>query len=100
MLLLINRRYPVLGAVLSVISNVAFIAFGVAEHSALIVVTSALFLALPIARTGSQPAAQYPAGPSVSRLPESWTRPGRSRDRSRHPVRRGPAAGPAGGSVR
>ena len=51
MLLLINRRYPVLGAVLSVISNVAFIAFGVAVHSALIVVTSALFLALPIART-------------------------------------------------
>jgi hypothetical protein len=51
MLLLINRRYPRLGAVLSVLSSVAFIALGVAEHSMFLIVTSAVFLALPIVKT-------------------------------------------------
>ena len=48
MLFLINRRYPVLGAVLSAISNVVFLALGLAEHSTLLIVMSAPFLALSI----------------------------------------------------
>ncbi len=48
MLLLINHRYPVLGAVLSAISNVVFLALGLAEHSALMIVLSAPFLALSV----------------------------------------------------
>jgi hypothetical protein len=51
MLLLINHRYPRLGAVLSVVSSLAFVAFGVAEHSMLMIVSSALWLALPIVKT-------------------------------------------------
>jgi hypothetical protein len=51
MLLLINHRYPRLGAVLSVLSSVAFIAVGVAEHSMFMIVSSAVFLALPIVKT-------------------------------------------------
>ena len=51
MLLLVNRRYPRLGAVLSVLSSLAFVAYGVAEHSTLMVVSSALFLALPLVKT-------------------------------------------------
>jgi hypothetical protein len=51
MLLLINHRYPTLGAVLSVLSSVAFIALGVAEHSIFLIVSSALFLAFPIVKT-------------------------------------------------
>jgi hypothetical protein len=54
MLFLINRRYPRLGAVLSVLSSVAFIALGVAEHSMFLLATSALFLALPIVRTAAK----------------------------------------------
>lgn len=48
MLFLINRRYPVLGAVLSAISNVVFLALGLAEHSTLLIAMSALFLALSV----------------------------------------------------
>jgi hypothetical protein len=51
MLLLINHRYPRLGAVLSVLSSVALIALGIAEHSMFMIVSSALFLALPLVRT-------------------------------------------------
>jgi|GEM_PF-5332923 len=51
MLLLINHRYPRLGAVLSVLSSVAFIAYGVAHHSVFMVVCSAAFLALPLVKT-------------------------------------------------
>jgi hypothetical protein len=51
MLLLINHRYPRLGAVLSVLSSVAFIAVGVTEHSMFMIVSSALFLALPLVKT-------------------------------------------------
>jgi len=51
MLLLINHRYPRLGAVLSVLSSVAFIALGVAHHSMFMIVTSAAFLALPLVKT-------------------------------------------------
>jgi hypothetical protein len=54
MLLLINRRYPRLGTVLSVLSSAAFIALGVCEHSMFLIVTSALFLALPIVKTARQ----------------------------------------------
>ena len=48
MLFLIRHRYPVLGAVLSAISNVVFLALGLAEHSTLLIVMSAPFLALSI----------------------------------------------------
>jgi hypothetical protein len=51
MLFLINHRYPRLGAVLSVLSSVAFIALGVHEHSMLMIVSSAVFLALPLVKT-------------------------------------------------
>jgi len=51
MLFLINRRYPRLGAVLSVLSSVAFIALGVAEHSTFMIASSAVFLVLPLLRT-------------------------------------------------
>jgi hypothetical protein len=51
MLLLINHRYPRLGAVLSVISSVAFLALGVAEHSAFMMVFSAASVALPLFKT-------------------------------------------------
>jgi uncharacterized membrane protein len=48
MLFLINHRYPVLGAVLSALSNIVFLALGLAEHSALLIVMSAPFLALSV----------------------------------------------------
>jgi hypothetical protein len=48
MLFLIKNRYPVLGAVLGAISNVVFLALGLAEHSTLLNVMSAPFLALSI----------------------------------------------------
>ena len=51
MLLLINHRYPRLGAVLGVISSVAFIALGVAEHSTFMIAFSAVSLALPLVKT-------------------------------------------------
>jgi hypothetical protein len=51
MLLLINHRYPRLGAVLGVISSVAFIALGVAEHSKSMIAFSAVSLALPLVKT-------------------------------------------------
>jgi hypothetical protein len=50
MLFLIRHRYPRLGAVLSVLSSVAFMALGVAGHSVFMIVSSALFLALPLAQ--------------------------------------------------
>jgi hypothetical protein len=51
MLFLIRYRYPRLGAVLSVLSSVAFIALGVAEHSMFLIASSVLFLALPLVKT-------------------------------------------------
>jgi uncharacterized membrane protein len=51
MLFLINHRYPRVGAVLSVLSSVAFIALGVRDHSMLMVVSSAVFLVLPLVKT-------------------------------------------------
>jgi hypothetical protein len=48
MLFVIKHRYPVLGAVLSAISNVVFLALGLAEHSELLIVMSAPFLALSV----------------------------------------------------
>jgi hypothetical protein len=51
MLLLINHRYPRLGTVLSVVSSVAFLALGVAGHSAFMIVFSAASLALPLFKT-------------------------------------------------
>jgi uncharacterized membrane protein len=48
MLFLVKHRYPVLGAVLSALSNVVFLALGIAEHSTLLIVMSAPFLALSI----------------------------------------------------
>ena len=48
MLLLINHRYPVLGAVLSAISNIVFLALGIAEHSTFLIAMSAPFLVLSI----------------------------------------------------
>jgi len=50
MLFLISHRYPRLGSVLSVASSVAFIAWGLAEHSTFMIVSSALFLVLPLAQ--------------------------------------------------
>jgi uncharacterized membrane protein len=48
MLFLVNHRYPVLGAVLSALSNIVFLVLGIAEHSTLLIVMSAPFLALPV----------------------------------------------------
>jgi len=48
MLFLINHRYPVLGAVLSALSNVLFLVLGIAHHSTLLIVMSAPFLALSV----------------------------------------------------
>ena len=50
MLFLIKNRYPVLGAVLSALSNVVFLALGIAEHSTFMILMSAPFLALSIAQ--------------------------------------------------
>jgi hypothetical protein len=51
MLLLINHYWPRLGTVLSVLSSLAFIAVGVACHSEFMIVSSAVFLALPLVKT-------------------------------------------------
>ena len=48
MLFLIRHRYPRLGTVLGVLSSVAFVAWGVADHSTLMIVSSVAFLALPL----------------------------------------------------
>jgi hypothetical protein len=48
MLFLIRHRYPRLGSVLSVLSGVAFIAYGVAEHSTFMIASSAAFLVLAL----------------------------------------------------
>ncbi len=51
MLLLINHRYPALGAVLGVIAAVTFIAIGVATDRSTLVVMGAFSIVLSIART-------------------------------------------------
>lgn len=51
MLLLISHYWPRLGAVLSVLSSLALIAVGVAGHSAVMIASSAAFLALALAKT-------------------------------------------------
>lgn len=48
--LLVNRYWPRLGAVLSVLFSLAFIAVGVASHSMFLIVSSAVFLALPLVK--------------------------------------------------
>lgn len=48
MLFLIKNRYPVLGAVLSALSNVVFLALGIADHSTFMILMSAPFLALAV----------------------------------------------------
>jgi photosystem II stability/assembly factor-like uncharacterized protein len=60
MLFLVNRRYPRLGAVLSVLSSVAFVALGVAEHSMFMMVSSAVFLALPLVKAARKHQAGAP----------------------------------------
>ncbi len=54
MLLLIGHRYPRLGAVLSILSSLAFVAVGVAGHSMFLIVSSAAFLALPLVKAAGQ----------------------------------------------
>ncbi len=46
MLLLINRRYPVLGSVLSALSSVVFIAIGIHTHNVSFIAFSAVGIAL------------------------------------------------------
>jgi uncharacterized membrane protein len=50
MLLLINHRYPVLGAILGAIASLAFIAIGVASAHTLMIVMGAVSLALSAVR--------------------------------------------------
>jgi hypothetical protein len=50
MLLLINRRYPVLGAILGAIASLAFIAIGVTSAHPLMIVMGAVSLALSAVR--------------------------------------------------
>lgn len=50
MLLLINRRYPTLGAVLGVIAAATFVAIGVATAHSTLVIMGALSLILSVAR--------------------------------------------------
>jgi hypothetical protein len=51
MLLLINHRYPALGAVLGVIAAVTFIAIGVATTRPMFVVMGVISIILSVART-------------------------------------------------
>jgi hypothetical protein len=51
MLLLIIRRWPRTGAALSVLTNIAFVAAGVAIHSMVTVLASAAFLALSVGKS-------------------------------------------------
>jgi cobalamin synthase len=51
MLLLLNRRYPAVAAVLGAISGVAFIIIGIASNSSALVLFSALSVVLAIVRT-------------------------------------------------
>jgi hypothetical protein len=48
MIFVINRRYPTLGAILSFISNLAFIAYGVATANQMMVILGVPFLALSV----------------------------------------------------
>lgn len=50
MLLLINRRYPVLGTILGTIASLAFIAIGVTSSHALMIGMGAISLALSAVR--------------------------------------------------
>jgi hypothetical protein len=52
MLLLINRRYPALGAVLSVIAAVGFMTIGVVTAQWAVVAMGVLSVVISIARTG------------------------------------------------
>jgi uncharacterized membrane protein len=52
MLLLINRRYPALGAVLSVIAAVGFMTIGVVTSQWAVVAMGVLSVVISIARTG------------------------------------------------
>jgi hypothetical protein len=48
MLFLINHRYPVLGTVLSALSNVVFLVWGIHDHSTFMILMSAPFLAVSV----------------------------------------------------
>jgi len=48
MLFLIKNRYPILGAILSGLSNVVFLVLGIRDHSMLLILMSAPFLALAV----------------------------------------------------
>jgi hypothetical protein len=50
MLLLINRRYPVLGSVLGVVVAIASITIGVATSRSIFVIMGAVSIAIAIAR--------------------------------------------------
>jgi hypothetical protein len=54
MLLLINRRYPVLGAVLGFIAAVAFILYGVHFHEHIVVIMGIVSLVLAVVRGGAK----------------------------------------------
>ena len=62
MLLLINRRYPTLGAVLGVIAAVTFIVIGVATSRPTFVVMGAISIILSLARTTKRRSAPQGAG--------------------------------------
>jgi hypothetical protein len=51
MILAISHRYPRLGAILSVISNIAYLAYGVAIANRFLVITGIGWLALSIVQT-------------------------------------------------
>jgi uncharacterized membrane protein len=50
MILLINRRYPMLGAVLGFIAALAFIAVGVHTHHSILIIMGAISVVLAIVR--------------------------------------------------
>jgi hypothetical protein len=60
MLLLINRRYPALGAVLGVIAAATFIVIGVAAKQPAPVVMGVISLAISIARAGRRRRSDIP----------------------------------------
>jgi hypothetical protein len=60
MLLLINRRYPALGAALGAIAAVTFIVVGVAARQPVSVVMGVISLAISIARAGRRRRSHLP----------------------------------------
>jgi hypothetical protein len=60
MLLLINRRYPALGAVLGVVAALIFIAIGVETSRTMLVVMGAISILLSVARTAQRQRSESP----------------------------------------